>query len=559
MVHHLNKKTDLGLLVFLLLITGLLVTKGNLTGFAVAGAITSATELRWSNGTTATLRYDTLSQSYGDPSTVNSNMYLHICADNPAAELQNNYVKLIYRMQTKEINITVLPAQITAGLISGSCADVDLDLDTFSAYYPGIVTVAIDSSLSFSSPTYYQLSQTTGFLQGNYTVRYSQVGSNISINTSEVRDHDGNIITVDLPFMIVGLQNSTGLIHTAITSPGTLIQFPYPADSNISFLVNNYPVPTVYNLDDPEICDNGIDDDGDGYTDCADPECVNAAECQPPAVAPGGGGGGGASYCSQKWTCGEWSKCYANATQTRECIDINDCLNKSQIRNTRLVKNPMPPTTQSCDYIAQCDDAVQNQDETDIDCGGEICIGCENGFHCLLDRDCLSYNCLKDYCRPSGVQCFEDADCPFGFTCEDFECLLFKVFRKPAKLTPLEKYILWLLLLVILALSSYIAYEHYHQSPYHQKIQKYKTKLTLDKKHQILGEFIKQANLKGYTKIQIRKALKEKGWPASITTPYLNKLYQKLPKTKTPKPKPKKDPTLKQEINYFQKELKKLK
>jgi hypothetical protein len=31
----------------------------------------------------------------------------------------------------------------------------------------------------------------------------------------------------------------------------------------------------------PEICDNGIDDDGDGKTDCADPKCMNSPMCKP--------------------------------------------------------------------------------------------------------------------------------------------------------------------------------------------------------------------------------------------------------------------------------------
>ena len=31
----------------------------------------------------------------------------------------------------------------------------------------------------------------------------------------------------------------------------------------------------------PEVCNDGIDNDGDGLVDCADPDCVNAPECQP--------------------------------------------------------------------------------------------------------------------------------------------------------------------------------------------------------------------------------------------------------------------------------------
>ncbi|WP_157974359.1 M43 family zinc metalloprotease [Lewinella sp. IMCC34183] len=40
-----------------------------------------------------------------------------------------------------------------------------------------------------------------------------------------------------------------------------------------------------------EICDNGIDDDGDGLTDCEDPDCSGTTACAPPAgdcVAPTG-------------------------------------------------------------------------------------------------------------------------------------------------------------------------------------------------------------------------------------------------------------------------------
>jgi hypothetical protein len=32
--------------------------------------------------------------------------------------------------------------------------------------------------------------------------------------------------------------------------------------------------------DDQEICNNGLDDDGDGMTDCADADCLNAQNCQ---------------------------------------------------------------------------------------------------------------------------------------------------------------------------------------------------------------------------------------------------------------------------------------
>jgi hypothetical protein len=38
-----------------------------------------------------------------------------------------------------------------------------------------------------------------------------------------------------------------------------------------------------------EICDNGIDDDGDGATDCDDSDCTNDPACQPPTACDNDG------------------------------------------------------------------------------------------------------------------------------------------------------------------------------------------------------------------------------------------------------------------------------
>lgn len=45
-----------------------------------------------------------------------------------------------------------------------------------------------------------------------------------------------------------------------------------------------------------------------------------------------------------------------------------------------------------------CDDGIQNQDETDIDCGGSICWVCDSGESCLVDSDCLSLSCSGLVC-----------------------------------------------------------------------------------------------------------------------------------------------------------------
>ena len=40
-----------------------------------------------------------------------------------------------------------------------------------------------------------------------------------------------------------------------------------------------------------------------------------------------------------------------------------------------------------------CSDLAMNQDESDVDCGGTVCTGCVIGWNCTNDWDCLSGNC----------------------------------------------------------------------------------------------------------------------------------------------------------------------
>jgi len=56
-----------------------------------------------------------------------------------------------------------------------------------------------------------------------------------------------------------------------------------------------------------------------------------------------------------------------------------------------------------------CEDGIQNQDETDVDCGGSVCGMCMNGQGCLNDLDCISGFCdletlLCEDIRPSDTK-----------------------------------------------------------------------------------------------------------------------------------------------------------
>ena len=98
-----------------------------------------------------------------------------------------------------------------------------------------------------------------------------------------------------------------------------------------------------------EICDNGIDDDGDGLIDGADPDC---------------GGGGGCWYdcsfdhCPAGFICGYDGCC-----------------------------------------VSHCNDGQRNADEGDVDCGGSCGTKCQRGQTCGLNYDCASNFCYYSICQ----------------------------------------------------------------------------------------------------------------------------------------------------------------
>ncbi len=45
-----------------------------------------------------------------------------------------------------------------------------------------------------------------------------------------------------------------------------------------------------------------------------------------------------------------------------------------------------------------CDDKIENGDETDVDCGGIICLKCNNTMVCKNASDCISNICKNNIC-----------------------------------------------------------------------------------------------------------------------------------------------------------------
>src|SRR5262245_41234914 len=46
-------------------------------------------------------------------------------------------------------------------------------------------------------------------------------------------------------------------------------------------------------------------------------------------------------------------------------------------------------TNNACDVPA-CDDKIRNGDESDVDCGGKVCLACDAGRMCSAGFDCAS-------------------------------------------------------------------------------------------------------------------------------------------------------------------------
>jgi len=135
--------------------------------------------------------------------------------------------------------------------------------------------------------------------------------------------------------------------------------------------------------------------------------------------------------CIENWTCYPWGPCLPSGKQYRVCIDLNHCGTE---------KNK-PPTVRNCTYVPTCYDGIQNQDETDIDCGGKICPKCPLGKRCKVDEDCMS-----GYCDPKTKRCAlrprPKVELPKPRPA---------VPRKPSPFLLFAKYFLWILLLVIAA------------------------------------------------------------------------------------------------------------
>ncbi len=183
-------------------------------------------------------------------------------------------------------------------------------------------------------------------------------------------------------FELLGLTPSTSYCYR-VTSQASYQGSQLEAQRTDSFVTLNGVV---------EICDNNIDDDGDGLIDIEDNECA----------------------CSATWECDpeNWDNVECiNGVQTRQCVKVADSTGRICWSN-----QPAPEATRSCDD--QCQGVVCPAFHTINDqcqcipepgaCGNLVC---EPGDLCGCPQDCAGA-CIPDWqCSPSS---FSEAECNDG-------------------------------------------------------------------------------------------------------------------------------------------------
>lgn len=237
----------------------LLLAAAILLAIPGASATITSAQLLDGAGTATTLNYDSTTESYADGSVTNTNIFVKVCSDDATTDLLNKFVGLFYKVGNTAVEIDVLPAKITS--ISAGCATVDLDFSLFKARYAGIPNIGVADEPGMNSPTYYQLTTSDGWLDGDFEVTYTESGSTVSASVSRALTEADAEITLSRRYLVLGIKDSGGgVVDSSLVELDESASLTKPSGTY------------TFNV-------NGIDVTGTG---------VSAA-----AVTTAGGGGGG--------------------------------------------------------------------------------------------------------------------------------------------------------------------------------------------------------------------------------------------------------------------------
>jgi hypothetical protein len=163
-----------------------------------------------------------------------------------------------------------------------------------------------------------------------------------------------------------------------------------------------------------EQCGNGLDDDGDGLTDCGDPACLHDIAC--------------ASSCDSDSQCDVNEKCVvASCRYTAPAGGTADASTEHLPCNTDVDCGGGEFVCRA-DLGYLCARPLPVQPDGGVDAGTV-----DGGTSCYYDRDCASGQvCAANSCvgAPAdggpvdgGTSCEVDSDCGSGLVCQDYLCL----------------------------------------------------------------------------------------------------------------------------------------
>jgi cysteine-rich repeat protein len=163
----------------------------------------------------------------------------------------------------------------------------------------------------------------------------------------------------------------------------------------------------------PEICDNEVDDDGDGAVDCDDPDCTVSIAC---------GGTCGDAILDDGEDCDDGPNnsdsradaCRTDCTEARcgdDVIDSGEACDEG-------ANNGFGRCTLGCIVVPICGDGVADAPEQCDDGNDNPGDGCDN---CVLEREPA---CGDGLFTPGFEECEQDRDCGPGASCtDDCECV----------------------------------------------------------------------------------------------------------------------------------------